>query len=68
MCGCGGALQLKAPLKKDGTPRTPRAPSAYTLFVKENFASIKKANPSSTPSEVMRTLSSMWKESKQGNK
>lgn len=61
MCACGGSLQLKTPLKKDGTPKTP---SAYSLFVKEQFASVKKENPYATQAEVMKLLSSKWKEQK----
>ena len=50
-------LELVPQLKKDGTPQT-RTPSRFALFVKENFARIKKGNEAFSHQDVMRALSS----------
>jgi len=54
---CYGRLELVPQLKKDGTPQT-RTPSRFALFVKENFARIKKDNEHFSHQEVMKALSS----------
>ncbi|KAM7450312.1 hypothetical protein ABFA07_001882 [Porites harrisoni] len=54
---CHGRLELVPQLKKDGTPQT-RTPSRFALFVKENFARIKKGNEAFSHQDVMRALSS----------
>ena len=50
-------LELVPQLKKDGTPQT-RIPSRFAMFVKENFARIKKDNETFSHQEVMKALSS----------
>ena len=50
-------LELVPQLKKDGTPQT-RTPSRFALFVKENFARVKKDNENFSHQEVMKALSS----------
>lgn len=50
-------LELIPQLKKDGTPQI-RTPSRFALFVKENFARIKKGNEAFSHQDVMRALSS----------
>ena len=50
-------LELIPQLKKDGTPQT-RTPSRFALFVKDNFARVKKDNASLSHQEVMKTLGS----------
>ena len=43
-CGvCGGRLLLLPKLKADGTPAAKRAPTAFSLFVKDHFAAAKSA-------------------------
>ncbi|XP_068718282.1 germ cell nuclear acidic protein-like [Montipora capricornis] len=54
---CYGCLELIPQLKKDGTPQT-RTPSRFALFVKDNFARVKKDNASLSHQEVMKTLGS----------
>ena len=50
-------LELVPQLKKDGTPQT-RTPSRFALFVKENFARVKKDNENFSHQEVMKALGS----------
>lgn len=50
-------LELVPQLKKDGTPQA-RTPNRFALFVKENFARVKKDNEFFTHQEVMKALSS----------
>ena len=46
----------------DGTPAKARAPSQYSLFVKENFASHKqRCGPGTPHKEIMRPLACSWK-------
>ena len=60
--GCHGKLRLLGKFKPDGTPVVKRAPSAYSLFVKENFADMRSQLPPRTPnSVVMKQLSVQWK-------
>ena len=63
-CGvCGGALKLLPRLKADGTPVAKRAPTAFSLFVKERFAAVKAALPLGTKhAQVMQELSAQWRQ------
>ena len=63
-CGvCGGALKLLPRLKADGTPVAKRAPTAFSLFVKERFAGVKAAMPMGTKhADVMKELSALWRQ------
>ena len=61
-CGvCRSRLELLGTRKADGsiTPaRAARPPSAYALFTKENFASVKASAPKGTPhAQIMKMLS-----------
>ncbi|KAJ3215122.1 hypothetical protein HK099_006509 [Clydaea vesicula] len=61
-CGeykCGGRLILQEKLKLDGTPVKK---SLFTVFMKENFKSVKKANPNVSHGEIMRQLSKQYKD------
>ncbi|KAK9815879.1 hypothetical protein WJX72_011199 [[Myrmecia] bisecta] len=63
--GCGMCKGKLVPLGKfnpDGTPAKARPANAYSLFIKDNFASAKKACPPGTPhGEVMKKLATQWK-------
>ena len=59
---CRGQLQSLGRFNQDGTPAKARAPSQYSLFVKENFASHKKSCKPGTPhKEIMQALSCSWR-------
>ena len=55
LCHCGGKMVLE----QQGPPRTP---SKFSLFVKDNFAEVKKQNPNTPHKELMSKLSQKWKE------
>jgi len=59
---CGGIPELQN--DKSSASATPKAPNAYAIFVKENFATIKKGNPSKSHREIMMLISDKFKESK----
>nr|CAG4642430.1 EOG090X0464 [Evadne anonyx] len=62
---CRGTLQLSTePRASTGTPKTPRAPNAFALFVKANFAVTKASRPDLPHGEIMKILSSKFAESK----
>jgi len=44
--------------------RRTRAPTAYNLFVKNNFASVKQEFPNMTPQDHLRRLGLLWKQQK----
>lgn len=59
---CNGKLQALGRFNSDGTPAKARAPSQYSLFVKENFATQKQECGPGTPhKQVMQALSTRWK-------
>ena len=62
MCGqCRGRLQFLGRFARDGSPVKARAPTAFSAYVKENFASAKKECLPATPaSAVMKKLSARW--------
>ena len=62
-CGaCGGKLEYLGKFKKNGDEVAARAPTAFSLFVKEHFKSTKNALGASTPhKDVMKHLSQRWK-------
>jgi predicted SprT family Zn-dependent metalloprotease len=66
VCGlCGGPLRLMPRLKADGTPVAKRAPTAFSLFVKERFASVKSSMPLGTKQgDIMKRLAEVWREEK----
>lgn len=59
---CRGQLQALGRFNADGTHAKVRAPSQYSLFVKDNFASQKqKCGPGTPHKEIMQALSASWK-------
>ncbi len=61
-CGaCKGKLEYKGLFNIDGTPHKTRAPSAFSLFVKDNFSTIKSNNKKFSHKEIMAELSKMFK-------
>ncbi|KAL3138893.1 hypothetical protein ABBQ32_005716 [Trebouxia sp. C0010 RCD-2024] len=59
---CRGQLQALGRFNRHGMPAKARAPSQYSLFIKENFASHKKSCAPGTPhKEIMQALSCSWK-------
>lgn len=64
VCGtCKGPLQYLGKFKQDGTPMKQRAPSSYSKFVSENFASVKAdMNPDASHGNVMKELATMWRD------
>jgi predicted SprT family Zn-dependent metalloprotease len=65
-CGkCHARLVALGSFKKDGTPIKKRAPSAYSLFVKQHFASVKQEHPHAKHGWLMTKLGQMWKEKQQ---
>jgi predicted SprT family Zn-dependent metalloprotease len=69
ICGvvnCGGRFELlKQQKSKDGTTQlvTPKAPSKYNVFMKENYAKIKSLNPGLTQKEIMGKVGQAYKQS-----
>lgn len=46
VCGaCGGKLDFLGRFNKDGTPAAKRAPTQYSMFVKENYGAVKEQHP-----------------------
>ena len=66
MCGaCKGKLQSLGRFQADGTPARARAPTPFSMFVKERFGAVKAAAAPGTPhGELMRTLSRQWQQAK----
>jgi hypothetical protein len=61
-CGrCFGALVLQPRLKADGTPAATRGPSAFAVYVKENFAAVKGELGPASHADVMRELGARFK-------
>ncbi|TPX43010.1 hypothetical protein SeMB42_g03253 [Synchytrium endobioticum] len=59
VCGvCKSRLSLMERASKDGTPK---APSKFALFVKENFKTTKDGNVGASHAEVMRLLSESYR-------
>ena len=58
---CGGIPEL---VNDKASSATPRTPNAYAQFVKNNFGSVKKANPKTPHREIMMMISEKFKESK----
>ncbi|XP_057306459.1 germ cell nuclear acidic protein-like [Hydractinia symbiolongicarpus] len=60
---CGGIPELI-----QNNKQTPKTPNSYALFVKENFASVKKANPGFSHKQLMENISQKFKIFKLQNK
>ena len=63
-CGiCSGKLGFLGKFNADGTPCKTRAPSKFSLFVKENYNSAKlECGQQADHAAVMKHLSEKWKE------
>ena len=66
VCGvCKGRLSFLGRFDRNGTPAKRRQPTAFNIFVKENFAATMKARgPGTASSDVMKELTVKWKEQK----
>ena len=53
-------LELLPRLNKDGTPAKTRAPTKFSLFVKDNYGKIKAKDPTSSHQEIMKELSKQF--------
>ena len=51
----------KVKLDKDGNIKEKKAPSAYNIFVKSQYAPLKEANPEATAPEIMKLAAALWK-------
>jgi predicted SprT family Zn-dependent metalloprotease len=62
-CGvCNGRLEYIGKFNSDGTQVEEKMPTAFSLFVKEHFGSVKERLPAGTPHKlVMKELSMQWK-------
>lgn len=63
-CGvCKSKLEFMGKLQPDGNYVVPkaRATSAFTLFMKENMATVKRRFPKAKHSEIMKILSEQYK-------
>ena len=65
-CGqCMGMLVQLPRLKADGTPARARAPSAFALFVKENYRGVQQQCPALPQAAIMKILSKKFQAAKQ---
>ena len=56
------SLKYLGKFNPDGTKAEEKAPTAFSLFVKEHFAATKERLPAGTPHKlVMQELSARWK-------
>ena len=53
-------LELLPRLNKDGTPAKTRAPTKFSLFVKDNYGKIKAKDPRYSHQEIMKELSKQF--------
>uniref|UniRef100_A0A061R9L5 Sprt-like metalloprotease n=1 Tax=Tetraselmis sp. GSL018 TaxID=582737 RepID=A0A061R9L5_9CHLO len=69
LCGiCKGRLEPLGRFNPDGTPAAKRKASGFSLFVAANFSETKAGlPPGSSHAEVMRALSSKWREQRHGD-
>lgn len=62
-CGeCTSNLQFLGAFNADGTPKKIRAPTKFSLFMKENFAAVKAAYPQYSQKLLMEELSRRYKD------
>ncbi|KAK9837857.1 hypothetical protein WJX74_006363 [Apatococcus lobatus] len=66
VCGaCKSKLQSLGRFQADGTPARSRAPTPFSMFVKERFGAVKAAAAPGTPhGDLMRSLSQQWQQAK----
>ena len=61
-CGaCKSQLRLLGAFNADGTPCKPRAATAYSTFMKENFSALKLQHPQKTQPELLREMAALWR-------
>ena len=65
-CGrCRSRLAFLGKFRPDGTPAKARTPSAFSAFVRDNFADVRAMCPPGTPHQaVMSALSARWRQHK----
>jgi predicted SprT family Zn-dependent metalloprotease len=63
VCGvCRGKLIFLGKFERGGSPAKTRKPTAFNLFIKDNFsAAMKERGPGAVASEVMKDLTAKWK-------
>lgn len=63
VCGvCRGRLEFLGKFERGGSPAKTRKPSAFNLFIKDNFSTaMKESGPGAVASEVMKDLTAKWK-------
>jgi hypothetical protein len=54
--------------KKEKKEKTPRAPSAYNIFMKSEIAKVKKANPKFEHKEAFAAAAANWGKAKENPK
>jgi hypothetical protein len=66
--GGKGEKKTRKKAKKDdgGEEKKKREPTAYNLFVKDTMSVVKEENPGMSRQDLMREVSRMWKEKKEG--
>lgn len=66
-CGrCGGRFEFLGGFKRDGTPMKQRKASGFSLYLKKHFSRVRAQQAQASHGDVMRTISRMWKEEKNG--
>jgi len=55
-CQCSGEIKLMEKLKKDGTPYKKRMEGKFALYLKENYARIKKENQKLSHKDIMSLI------------
>jgi hypothetical protein len=66
--GCKSLLTQTKPVVKEGGSSTGGRVNVFGMFVKENFAEVRRLNPGVAHKEVMGILSKMYKERKEMGK
>ena len=65
-CGrCRSTLNFLGKFNVDGTPAKTRTPSAFSLYVRDNFAAARAvAGPGTPHAAVMKSLAQQWRADK----
>jgi predicted SprT family Zn-dependent metalloprotease len=58
---CSSKIALVGAFNKDGTPMKQRKPNKFALFVKQEFAAVKAANPNVKHQAIMQLISAKYK-------
>jgi predicted SprT family Zn-dependent metalloprotease len=66
VCGiCRGRLVFLGKFERGGSPAKQRKPTAFNLFIKDNFsAAMKERGPGAVAGDVMKDLTAKWKAQK----